>query len=210
MMVLSVWEISSEFISLLLLSMIFPFSVIYLKIQVNHCAMSQTPLSPRLHLELSSPKHSLCSLPRSAAPSWRNPGIQNIWKKCMDARWLDDCNDKLNVDNDRSSSRDCLEELVEHQHQLLVCHRSLDGQLGQFDPWTIGSIFSTGCFPPPKLQILDGWKLLADNSIVNHSANDRERVSKMLRSAASHPLQSITIQYNPLQCYNPLKYTTIQ
>ena len=45
----------------------------------------------------------------------------------MDARWLDDCNDKLNVDNDRSSSRDRLEELVEHQHQLLVCHRSLDG-----------------------------------------------------------------------------------
>ena len=32
----------------------------------------------------------------------------------------------MNVDNDRSSSRDCLEELVEHQHQLFVCHRTLE------------------------------------------------------------------------------------
>ena len=38
----------------------------------------------------------------------------------------DNDNDRLNVDNDRSSSGDCLEELVEHQHQLLVCHRTLD------------------------------------------------------------------------------------
>ena len=102
-MVLSLWEISSEFISgILLFPMDMPFSVIYFKIQVDHCvstyvymamsqspvffsiAMSQSPILPQLRLGWSSPKRSLCSLPRSAAPSSRNPGIQNIGRKPMD------------------------------------------------------------------------------------------------------------------------------
>ena len=93
-------------------------------------AMSQSPILPQLRLGWSSPKRSLCSSPRSAAPSSRNPGIQNIRRKRMDglASKHTGCNinDKVNVDNDRSSSRDCLEELVQHQHQLLVGHWTLD------------------------------------------------------------------------------------
>ena len=170
-MVLSLWEISSEFISgILLFPMDMPFSVIYFKIQVDHCvstyvymAMSQSPILPQLRLEWSSPKRSLCSSPRSAAPSSRNPGIQNIGRKRMDglASKHTDCNinDKVNVDNDRSSSRDCLEELVQHQHQLLVGHRTLDKcwcwlmlidsdwWLSAIDPWTIGSLFSSDSLP---------------------------------------------------------------
>ena len=146
-MVLSLWEISSEFISgILLFPMDMPFSVIYFKIQVDHCVstyvymamspvffsitMSQSPILPQLRLGWSSPKRSLCSSPRSAAPSSRNPGRKNIGRKRMDglASKHTGCNinDKVNVDNDRSSSRDCLEELVQHQHQLLVGHRTLD------------------------------------------------------------------------------------
>ena len=88
---------------------------------------------------------------------------------------------------------------------MIVSHRSLDN-------WVTFLFWQSSKLIEPVLEksLPNPWWM---TSVVNHSANDRERMSKMLRSAASHALLQCTTMhhYNPsLQPATILQHTTIQ
>ena len=189
-------------------------------------AMSQSPILPQLRLGWSSPKRSLCSSPRSAAPSSRNPGIQNIRRKRMDGLaskhtgcninecwqwpfqfpWLPGRAGPASASTPRRPSNPGqMLMLIDADlcWLMIVSHRSLDN-------WVTFLFWQSSKLIEPVLEksLPNPWWM---TSVVNHSANDRERMSKMLRSAASHALLQCTTMhhYNPsLQPATILQYTT--